>query len=244
MISRVFFVLMANILFAATGVAQNATAPDTEIHRLFLEDQRDRGDNRNHEKFTVSVEQVIANDAARRKRVHELLEQGVLQTGADFHDAAFIYQHGDQPGDYLLAHILAVAAVSKGDPRGRWISAATLDRYLQSIGEPQVFGTQYLSRGYAEYLRQAKAARKTAQGDRPEQKAAGSDVETEKSVVLPEKSAANPNEFVQEPYNSALISDALRAQLCVVGVEQQKKNVASINAGKGFAQRLIPGCSE
>ena len=43
----------------------------------------------------------------------------------------------------LLAHVLAVAALAKGDDRGVWLSAAALDRYLQEIGRPQVFGTQY-----------------------------------------------------------------------------------------------------
>ncbi len=43
----------------------------------------------------------------------------------------------------MLAHILAITAVAKGDMTATWISASTLDRYLQSIKQPQVFGTQY-----------------------------------------------------------------------------------------------------
>jgi hypothetical protein len=72
-----------------------------------------------------------------------MLDSGALETGEDFKDASFIFQHGDKPQDYLLAHILAVAAISKGDTSARWTAAATLDRYLQSIKQPQVFGTQY-----------------------------------------------------------------------------------------------------
>ncbi len=53
-------------------------------------------------------------------------------------------QHGDAADDYLLAHILAVEAIVKGDASSKWISAATLDRYLQAIGKSQIFGTQYL----------------------------------------------------------------------------------------------------
>jgi hypothetical protein len=33
----------------------------------------------------------------------------------------------------------------KSDLDARWIAAATLDRYLQRIGQPQVFGTQFSS---------------------------------------------------------------------------------------------------
>ena len=79
-------------------------------------------------------------------RIHELLSTGALQTAEDFHDAAFIYQHGQTPDDYLLAHVLATVAVQKGDSKSLWISAATLDRYLDSITQPQVFGTQYHSK--------------------------------------------------------------------------------------------------
>jgi hypothetical protein len=34
-------------------------------------------------------------------------------------------------------------AVSLGSKEARWLSAATLDRYLLSIWQPQVFGTQF-----------------------------------------------------------------------------------------------------
>jgi hypothetical protein len=65
----------------------------------------------------------------------------------DFREASFIFQHGSQPDDFLMAHILAMAALAKGDQESRWIAAATLDRYLHSIGQKQVFGTQYRSGG-------------------------------------------------------------------------------------------------
>jgi len=45
--------------------------------------------------------------------------------------------------DYLLAHTLAMVAVSKGDASAIWIACATLDRYLVDIKQKQIFGTQY-----------------------------------------------------------------------------------------------------
>jgi hypothetical protein len=71
------------------------------------------------------------------------LPLGELRSSEDYHDAAFIFQHGTSPDDFLLAHVLATTAVSLGDAASRWIVAATLDRYLQSIKRSQVFGTQY-----------------------------------------------------------------------------------------------------
>lgn len=63
--------------------------------------------------------------------------------GRDFRYASFIFQHGQTSDDYLLAHVLAVEAVVHGNTVSKWIAAATLDRYLQEIGQKQVFGTQY-----------------------------------------------------------------------------------------------------
>ncbi len=34
-------------------------------------------------------------------------------------------------------------AAGLGHKDAEWIAAATLDRYLQSIGQPQIYGTQY-----------------------------------------------------------------------------------------------------
>jgi len=72
-----------------------------------------------------------------------MLSRGDITTGSDLYEAAFVFQHGDTPADYLLAHVLALDALTKGFNRAKWLSAATLDRYLQLIGQAQVFGTQY-----------------------------------------------------------------------------------------------------
>jgi hypothetical protein len=79
--------------------------------------------------------------------VSALLAANALHTPDDYRKAAFVFQHGAQPDDYLLAHSLAVIAVAKGDQGAAWIAAATLDRYLQSIGRPQIYGTQFLGMG-------------------------------------------------------------------------------------------------
>ena len=125
---------------AILATAQQASTPINEVHRLYTQDQADRGVG---PAKSLPWEQIDPRDRSRRIRVHELLESNQLKTAEDFHDAAFIYQHGHDPEDYLLAHVLAMVAVQKGDTKSLWISAATLDRYLQTIGQPQVFGTQY-----------------------------------------------------------------------------------------------------
>lgn len=238
---RSFAVPLALALLIANGTAQTAPANSKEIHQLYLDDQSDRGVLlEGAKKKAVTPDDVTANDSARRKRTHRLLEQGALQTGADFHDAAFIFQHGDQPEDYLLAHVLAMAAVAKGEPRGRWIAAATLDRYLHSIGQPQIFGTQYLTRRYLEFLQDARAkqahvsTKPNAQAGKP-QPATG---------AAADQDAKKWDEYLQEPYESSLISDALRAQYCVPGRSDQKKRLAELNGGTSAHLKPIPGCSK
>jgi hypothetical protein len=252
--SALAVVLISGTLLA--GVAAQTTSTKTsEIHQLYVTDQAERGVTIDGVKpAETTPEQMSSNDAERRKRAHQLLDQRALQSGADFHDAAFIFQHGDTPDDYLLAHVLAMAAVAKGDGRGRWIAAATLDRYLQSIGQPQVFGTQYLTRGYLEFLNEIRAKQNTAKeaSKNQLQEQAGAGAEATSEVVKPQKAAASAadqdakkwDEYLQEPYNSSLISNALRLQYCVPTLREQKERVAELNGGKPASHKPIPGCTK
>jgi hypothetical protein len=132
--------LAASVAVGASN--QQSRTVSSEVHELYLEDQKDRGVGGE----SLPWEKIEPRDRTRRARIHELLSTGALRTAEDFHDAAFIYQHGQVPDDYLLGHVLATVAVQKGDAKSLWISAATFDRYLSSIGQSQVFGTQYQSK--------------------------------------------------------------------------------------------------
>ncbi len=118
---------------------QDDFAPDNrEMTAIVARDQADRADT--PPKNEQTLEQA---DRERRMQTAALLKRGLLHTGPDFDHAALVFQHGTASEDYLLAHVLAVIAVSKGQSGAVWISAATLDRYLQSLHQPQIFGTQY-----------------------------------------------------------------------------------------------------
>src|SRR5256885_4446059 len=71
------------------------------------------------------------------------MAEGKIQNAEDYYYAAFMFQHGQKLSDYLYAHVLAVTAVNKGLHDAMWLSAATLDRYLVSMGQPEIFGTQF-----------------------------------------------------------------------------------------------------
>ena len=157
-------------------------------------------------------------DAARRQQVRALLKDGKIATAHDFHDAAFIFQHGDSPDDFLLAHVLAVEAIVRGDASSRWISAAAMDRYLQSIGKSQVFGTQYLSHDFL-YIQQHK-----------------------NDPVAMSKFKPQPG-MTQQPYNELLIPDPLRLDYCVPNLMRQKKNLEEFEQGKSPEEIMPAGCT-
>jgi hypothetical protein len=110
---------------------------NAEMTAIFNADQTDR----NASKIDWSI--IGPKDKKRRARTQELLASGALQSGEDFYNAAFVFQHGDAPDDYLKAHLLAMIAMARDAPEAVWIASATLDRYLQAIGQPQVLGTQF-----------------------------------------------------------------------------------------------------
>jgi len=114
-----------------TAKTQNPPKVSDAIHQLFVED----GEDVTHGISKFSEEQLNARGNARREKVKALLAAGELKTGEDFQEAAFIFQHGNNTDDCLFAHILAMEAMLKGSDEAKWIEAATLDRYLQSIGQ-------------------------------------------------------------------------------------------------------------
>lgn len=111
------------------------------MEQIFIADQKPRLESPTPASKMKWVD-VNAADEFRRVQVHRLLNSGELHTGKDYWEAAFIFQHSPEPNDYLLAHTLASIAVAKGYQDGLWIMAATLDRYLQAIHQPQIYGTQ------------------------------------------------------------------------------------------------------
>ena len=111
---------------------------NAEMKRIFDEDQRVRESG-----IKTDFAEAARTDPERREATRKLLSEGVLHTGQDFWEAAFVFQHGSTPDDYLLAHTLAIVALKKGNQDGAWIAAATLDRYLQSVNQPQIYGTQF-----------------------------------------------------------------------------------------------------
>ena len=131
-LGRPFCCLILVTIAALAGyqkhIAGSVDSNKSMMRKLYEEDQRDFNN---------------VDRARFREQVQQLMRDGKIQSAEDYYYAAFIFQHGLKPSDYLYAHVLAVTAVDKGLHNAMWLSATTLDRYLQSIQQPQVFGTQF-----------------------------------------------------------------------------------------------------
>jgi hypothetical protein len=117
-----------------------------ELAALYREDQADRQGGLG----AIIWASFGRRDAARRKRVREILQQGGAKVAADFFHAAMVFQHGDDLDDFQTAHELAVKATEL-DPNhdtARWLAAAAKDRWLMHSGKPQWYGTQYVMKNW------------------------------------------------------------------------------------------------
>ncbi len=112
---------------------------NSEMEKIWGADQKDR------QAGVGKIDWKVVNkaDAARREATARLLAGGNLHTGEDFERAAFVFQHGGISDDYLLAHTLAIVAMARGRNNAILIASATMDRYFNSIDQPQIYGTQF-----------------------------------------------------------------------------------------------------
>jgi uncharacterized protein DUF6624 len=130
--------LLQGVSWAHAAEPPALAADNAELAELYRADQADRAGGRLDQKG-------VARDATRRARLTELLAAGQVKTAQDHFHAAMVFQHGTQPADYERARDLARRAAEL-DPtlkQAKWLSAAAQDRYLQSVGKPQIYGTQY-----------------------------------------------------------------------------------------------------
>ena len=211
---RTAVILLAGALPLSPSRSHSQTAPplSTAVHQLYTEDQNDMPANT--PRTDPSPEAAKAFDergAARRAGVRALLSRGEITSGNDFYEAAFIFQHGETAPDYLFAHVLALEALAKGFGRAKWISVATLDRYLQLVGQPQIFGTQF---------------------------------PFDPHLPHPVTNGGRFSGRTQEPYQEAFLPPSIRIDFCVPDIQQQKKNLQTLNSGSYPSKTMtLPGCS-
>jgi hypothetical protein len=140
--SLILLSLISSVPLAAqqrSAVSKVALTDNQEMAAIFLADQAARD-----HPAAIDWKVLWPADEARRAQTQALLDGGKLSSADDFYRAAYVFQHGNEAEDCLKAHSLAVVAAARGKREATWIAAATLDRYLQRIGQPQIYGTQFL----------------------------------------------------------------------------------------------------
>jgi|CXWL01.1.fsa_nt_gi hypothetical protein len=117
--------------------------PETDnlrLEEIYAADQKDR---ERVYSAPLEIEALKNRDIERRRELLEMIGQGGINTANDMYRGAVLLLHGAEPKDFLCAHRLAVMASIQGHRPSRWLSAASLDRFLMSIGLPQTYGTQF-----------------------------------------------------------------------------------------------------
>jgi hypothetical protein len=127
-----------------SAVPPSEASPPTDnpiLETMFREDQADRL----IPSAKIDWPAISARDKQRRIEVARMRAAGQLNTSVDHSRAAMIYQHGPALSDWQMAHELANRAfyLDVNNREARWLIAATKDRELVHLGQPQRYGTQY-----------------------------------------------------------------------------------------------------
>ena len=127
----------AEIKDCQSGAPELQQRMSARLKKLYDEDQADRASP-----STVDWTQVSLRDLKRRAEVGRIFGQGCFKEAEDYRSAAGIYQHGDTPDQYFQAFIWAKKASDLGDKMVGSMPADAIDRYLYSIGQKQLYGTE------------------------------------------------------------------------------------------------------
>ena len=115
----------------------NPVSHNTELQDIYLRDQADR------KIADIDWETLTNRDSLRRARVGQLLDSNLVRTSKDYHNAAMIFQHGNDSVAYGMAVSLMRKAIKMDSTANKWLLAAAIDRHLLSRNRPQIYGTQY-----------------------------------------------------------------------------------------------------
>ncbi|MBI5241489.1 MAG: hypothetical protein HY926_13535 [Elusimicrobia bacterium] len=117
--------------------------PETDNLQLEEIYGNDQSDRQKVYDSPQAVNELKQRDAMRKAMTLDMMSKGEVTTVLDLYRAAVILLHGSEAKDYLTAHRLAVLSAVNGHRPARWLAASSLDRFLMSLGQPQVYGTQF-----------------------------------------------------------------------------------------------------
>lgn len=89
------------------------------------------------------IKKLMSLEKEAKEEVVKMLSDKKLKTSDDFYRASFIFHHGSNFRDYIIAVTLASISHHLGEPWAKNFYAVALDRLLLNIGHPQHFGSQF-----------------------------------------------------------------------------------------------------
>jgi len=119
-------------LYALPAVPSTTLNFNDQLNYMYKTDQGDR--------LALRFIKLNERDQERTQRVVKILEQDEILSPENLYQAATILQHGTESKHYEMAYILAKRADELGYENGLW--KAAYDRWMLSLGKPQVYGTQ------------------------------------------------------------------------------------------------------
>lgn len=122
--------------------SQNIKVDNLELIEIYKNDENDR---KNH---NITWLEIIKKDSLRRKRVDVILNSNEIKTSKDYMNAAMIFKSGNDSINYLKTITLMKEAIKLDSTVNKLPLAEITDRYLLSIGEPQIYGTQFYKEAY------------------------------------------------------------------------------------------------
>jgi hypothetical protein len=142
-----FILILGITIFSCSNEKQQETETqifeldNAELISIYISDQTDRNSH------DINWDEVSKRDSLRRIRVNEILESNGIITARDHKNAAMVFLHGKDSADYGKAIRFMKKAIELDSTMNKWLFAAATDSYLLSIGEPQIYGTQYIKMG-------------------------------------------------------------------------------------------------
>jgi hypothetical protein len=142
--SRSLLILLCCISFSCIYSQDNP-----ELKKMYEDDQNSRKVEK------IDWKNLLKQDSTRRVEVLEIIKQNKVITPMDYYYVSMIFQHGSDSTSYKMAwdYSNKASSMDSTNIKARWLSAASYDRYLLSIGQPQVYGTQFTVVDKKYYLR-------------------------------------------------------------------------------------------
>jgi hypothetical protein len=119
-------------LYALPAVPSTTLSISDQLNYMYKTDQGDR--------LALRFIKLNERDQERIQRVVKILEQDEILSPENMYQAATILQHGTGSEHYEMAYLLAKQANESGYENELW--KAAYDRWMLSLGKPQVYGTQ------------------------------------------------------------------------------------------------------